>query len=150
VAGSHPFNEGFALARGAWIAPIDQDDEWTEDHLEVLVDTALRTRAEVVYGIGEAIVADLGETYFGAWPPRLGDFGFQTAVHHACLTSFLYDVNAHLIDEPADWNLARRMLEAGVRFDFIEKIVTTYYVNADARGIDWWRERLRSRGRFSS
>src|SRR5262249_22611433 len=40
VAGAHPFNEGFALARGAWIAPIDHDDEWTDDHLQVLITAA--------------------------------------------------------------------------------------------------------------
>jgi glycosyltransferase involved in cell wall biosynthesis len=149
VAGAHPFNEAYALARGAWIAPIDQDDEWTTDHLEVLLATALNTRAEVVYGVGSVIVAGSGETYFGRWPPAMGDFGFQTAIHHAGLTSFLYDVNAHLIDEPADWNLARRMLEAGVRFDFVEQIVTNYYVEEGAQALGWWRDRLETRGSFS-
>ena len=116
VAGVHPFNEGAALAGGAWIAPIDQDDEWTDDHLEVLVGEGLRTEAEVVYGVGQVRIPDGGETYFGAWPPTLGDFGFQSAIYHAHLTTLLYDVNAYLANEPADWNLARRMLEAGVRF----------------------------------
>lgn len=148
VAGSHPFNEGFAFARGAWIAPIDQDDEWTDDHLEVLLDTALQTRAEVVYGVAQAIVANDGETYFGTWPPVAGDFGFQAAIYHAGLTAFLYDANAHLIGEPADWNLARRMLEAGVRFEFLEQIVTRYYIEDNASTITWWRERLRERGSY--
>jgi glycosyltransferase involved in cell wall biosynthesis len=148
VAGSHPFNEGFTLARGAWIAPIDQDDEWTTDHLETLVHAARQTRAEVVYGVGQVIVGRDGETYFGRWPPALGDFGFQTAIYHAGLTGFLYDANAYMVGEPADWNLARRMLEAGVRFDFIERIVSTYYVEDDVSAIDWWRERIRERGPF--
>jgi glycosyltransferase involved in cell wall biosynthesis len=148
VAGTHPFNEGVALAQGAWIAPIDQDDEWTEDHLDVLVAAALRTEAEVVYGVGRAIIAHDSETYFGTWPPAPGDFGFQTAIYHADLISFLYDVNAYLADEPADWNLARRMLEAGVRFEFVEKIVTNYHVKGDKATIDWWQERRRQRGRF--
>lgn len=149
VAGAHPFNEAFALARGAWIAPIDQDDEWTEDHLEVLLDAARRTRAEVVYGVARVRVGSEGETYFGAWPARRSDFGFQAAIHHAALTAFLYDANAHLTREPADWNLARRMLEAGVRFEFIERIVSTYYIEEHSPGIDWWRQRLRERGAFS-
>lgn len=149
VAGTHPFNEAFALARGAWIAPIDQDDEWTEDHLEVLLDAARRTRAEVAYGVARVRVGSEGETYFGGWPARRGDFGFQAAIHHAALTDFLYDANAHLNGEAGDWNLARRMLEAGVRFEFIERIVSTYYVEEHAPGIDWWRQRLRERGAFS-
>jgi glycosyltransferase involved in cell wall biosynthesis len=148
VIGTHPFNEGHALARGTWIAPLDDDDEWTDDHLSVLVGTALRTRAEVVYGVGQTFVAGTGETYFGAWPPVLGDFGFGVAVYHALLSSFLYDANAHLFGEPADWNLARRMLEAGVRFEFVEQIVYRYYVTEQAPGLDWWRERVKTRGPF--
>lgn len=149
VAGAHPFNEAFALARGSWIAPIDQDDEWSDDHLEVLVAAAQHTRAEAVYGVARAVIATYGETYFGTWPPKLGDFGFQTAIYHAGLTAFLYDANAHLVGEPADWNLARRMLEAGVRFEFVEQIVTTYYIDEQAPAIAWWRQRLQERGPFS-
>ncbi len=147
VAGSHPFNEAFALARGAWIAPIDQDDEWVDDHLERLLGSALSSRGEVVYGVARALVEGDGETYFGAWPPAVGDFGFQAAIYHAGLRTFLYDANAHLLDEPADWNLARRMIEAGVRFEFVDAVVTTYYVDERDRGIDWWRERRLARGR---
>ena len=50
VAGSHAFNEAADRARGRWIAPLDQDDEWDDDHLLVLLRTAQQTRAELVYG----------------------------------------------------------------------------------------------------
>lgn len=146
VAGTHPFNEGAGLARGAWIAPIDQDDEWTDDHVAVLLARAQATRAELVYGQMRAQVADEGRTWFGTWPPQMGDFGFQSAIYHAGLTDFLYDANAYLAGEPGDWNLARRMLEAGVRFDFVERIVGTYHVEAGARGLDFWRARMAERG----
>lgn len=149
VAGAHPFNEGFALARGSWIAPIDQDDEWTDDHLEELLAAAQRTQAEVVYGVARAVLSTNEETYFGTWPPVLGDFGFQASIYHAGLIAFLYDANAHLVGEPADWNLARRMLEAGVRFEFLDRIVTTYYVDDDAPAVGRWRERVHERGSFS-
>ena len=146
VAGTHPFNEGAGLARGAWIAPIDQDDEWTDDHLAVLLARAQAVRAEVVYGQMYAQIADEGRTWFGTWPPQLGDFGFQSAIYHAGLTDFLYDANAHLAGEPGDWNLARRMVEAGVRFDHVERIVGTYHVDAGARGLPFWRARMAERG----
>lgn len=148
VAGAHPFNQGVALARGAWIAPIDQDDEWEVDHLEVLLEAARRTGAEVVYGVGRAILEDGAETYFGSWPPELGDFGFQAAVYHAGLATLLYDANSHLIGEPADWNLARRMLEAGVCFEFVAEIVTAYFVSREEPAFEWWKARQRERGAF--
>ena len=146
VAGTYPFNEGAGLARGAWIAPIDQDDEWTEDHLAVLLGRAQEVRAELVYGQMRTQVAGEGQTWFGTWPPQMGDFGFQAAIYHAGLDDFNYDVNAHLAGEPGDWNLARRMAEAGVRFDFVERIVGTYHVEAHARGLEFWRARMAERG----
>jgi glycosyltransferase involved in cell wall biosynthesis len=147
VAGTHPFNEGAALARGTWIAPLDQDDEWSDDHLAVLLARARERRAEVVYGRLRTRVAGAGETWLGAWPPQSGDFAFQAGILHAGLTDFLYDVNAHLAGEPGDWNLARRMLEAGVRFDFVEQIVGTYHVAPrDAQALAWWRARIAERG----
>ena len=47
-------------------------------------------------------------------------------------------MNALYAGEPGDWNLARRMLDAGVRFAFIERPVTTYYyAPRDRRGKEW-------------
>ncbi len=140
VAGVHPFNRGVALARGQWIAPIDQDDEWSPDHLEALLAAARRSGAEVAYGVCRVDLGGEGETWFGGWPPRIGDFGFQAAIYHAGLP-FLYDVNSHLLGEPADWNLARRMLEAGVDFEFVDHPVSTYFVDADEAAWGFWQDR---------
>ncbi len=148
VAGTHPFNEAVGLARGAWIAPLDQDDEWSEDHLEVLLAQACATQAELVYGAVRVAIGGVEETYFGAWPPQVGEFGFQGAIYHAGLSDFLYDVNAHLVPEPGDWNLARRMLEAGVRCDAVEHAVATYHLDADAPSVAWWRARAAERGLY--
>ena len=74
----------------------------------------------------------------GAWPPILGEFGFQGAIYHAGLRCFEMDLNARFAGEPGDWNLARRMWETGVRFAFLDRIVTTYYwAPVDAAGRAW-------------
>lgn len=149
VAGVHPFNQAVAEARGSWIAPLDQDDEWSPGHLEVLLGAARRTRAEVVYGAARVVLEEGAETWFGSWPPRLGEFGFQAAIYHAHLGDFCYDVNAHLLEEPADWNLARRMLEAGVNFEFVEQIVSSYWPTPGQEP-EWgyWQERRGRVGTF--
>lgn len=149
VAGTHPFNEATGHGAGSWTAPIDQDDEWAPDHLETLLAAARRSGAEVAYGVCRVNVGASGETYHGQWPPARGHFGFLSAIHHAGLVDFLYDVNAHLAGEPGDWNLTRRMLEAGVRFEFLPQIVATYYVEETAPSADWWREQVIKRGRFA-
>lgn len=149
VAGCHPFNQGVAFARGAWIAPLDQDDEWEPDHLEVLLGAARASRAEAVYGIARVDLGAEGETWFGSWPPRLGEFGFQAAIYHAGLASLVYDVNSHLVGEPADWNLARRMLEAGVSFEFVEHPVVRYYASPhDEDSWGYWKERQGAVGAY--
>jgi hypothetical protein len=86
------------------------------------------------------------QTWFGEWPPRLSDFGFQGAIYHSSLREFGYDLAASLLGEPADWNLARRMWEAGVRFLFLPRSVGTYHVDPAAPAAPWWRQRARDRG----
>ncbi|MEA2973432.1 MAG: hypothetical protein QOG82_1890 [Actinomycetota bacterium] len=147
VAGSLAFNEAADRAQGRWIAPLDQDDEWDDDHLLVLLRTAQQARAELVYGRMRAILEDSGDsTWFGEWPPRHGDFGFQAALYHADLRDFRYQLAAADVDEPADWHLARRMWEAGVRFHFLPRSVGSYHVGADSPSLRYWRERVLDRG----
>lgn len=146
VTGTYPYNEALAEARGAWIAPLDDDDEWTDDHLEVLLRAAQATGAELVYGAMRVVIEDTErETWFGAWPPQMGDFAFQSAIYHGGLRNFRYDTHAHLRGVPADWDLAQRMLESGVQFHFIERLVGTYHVADSDHHAQWWRERARDR-----
>jgi glycosyltransferase involved in cell wall biosynthesis len=130
VAGSQAMNLGMDLAKGAWIAALDHDDEFSEDHLEVLLRIAQSARAELAYGkldVRDAGTGELRPYTVGEWPPRVTQFMFQGAIVHRGLGRFGYDLNAHLADEPGDWNLARRLWDAGVRFKFVETIVGTYW-----------------------
>jgi hypothetical protein len=147
VQGTYPYNEAATLANGAWIAPLDDDDEWSDEHLELLLRAAQRHRAELVYGRMRAVIEGAAiETRFGGFPPRQGDFGFQTAMYHSALREFRYDSFAYLRDEVSDWNLARRMWESGVGFHFIDDVVGTHHVERTARTARWWLERARERG----
>jgi Glycosyl transferase family 2 len=129
VAGVPPGNAAIDEARGGWIAPLDDDDAFDEDHIEVLLRAAQCERAELVYGRMRVVLEDSdARTEFGTWPPAFTEFGLQACLYHGGLKDFQQDANAWLADEPADWNLARRMWEAGVRFSFLDRIVGTYYV----------------------
>ncbi len=148
VAGTYASNAAIARAQGQWIAPLDDDDEWSEDHLATLLAEAQRTAAELVYGRMRVLIHGTGEeTWFGTWPPRFGDFGFQAAIYHGGLRGFRYDIDACDDDEPGDWNLARRMLEAGVRFAFTPREVGTYHVAWNHFTQNAWSERAGERGR---
>ena len=128
IAGTAPANEALRAATGAWIAPLDHDDEWDDDHLEVLLYTAQKERAELAYGRIRVVNEETGEQVdMGAWPPERGQFGFLGALYHAGLARFEYDINARFADEPGDWNLARHLWESGVRFSFVDRPVATNY-----------------------
>jgi glycosyltransferase involved in cell wall biosynthesis len=141
VAGTEPMNRGAREAAGRWVAPLDHDDEWEADHLEALLARARETRAELVYGklrVCHAADGRVLPNVVGAWPLQYGQFGFQGAIYHAGLRCFEVDPHARFAGEPGDWNLARRMWEAGVRFAFLDRIVTTYYwAPVDAQGRAW-------------
>jgi glycosyltransferase involved in cell wall biosynthesis len=149
VAGIGPANVGLAAARGAWIAPLDHDDEWDDDHLEHLLEGAQSNRAELAYGRIRNVDAGTGQfiSETGTWPPKRGDFGFLASIHHAGLRRFRYDPNCRFADEPGDWNLARRMWDAGVRFHFVNRVVATAHFtprHADLTTEQWMIEDLRN------
>ena len=58
-------NTGLDMATGNWIAPLDDDDEWTDDHIELLLNAVNCTGADFAYG---KAVTPWGQWY-GHWPP---------------------------------------------------------------------------------
>jgi hypothetical protein len=151
TAGIPPANRALELARGRWIAPLDHDDEFDDDHLEVLLAEAQRTHAELVYGKWRMVDAENGRlfdhAFGGEYPPVSGAIAFQAALYHGKLTRFRYDMNTYLVGEPGDRNLARRLWEAGVRFAVLDRVVVTYWFEPRS---PWGREWLATcRARFN-
>lgn len=130
VSGTTPMNTAMRLARGRWIAPLDDDDEFDDDHIEVLLAHAQATRAELAYGQLRVVDTETGDVSEGlsTWPPENGRFNFLSTIVHAGLRRFEYDPNCYLAGEVSDWNLARRLWQAGARFSFMDRVVGTYYL----------------------
>jgi len=134
VAGSVPSNKSLEMCAGQWIAPLDDDDEFSEDHLEVLLNFALENDFELVYGVVE-MEKNKGEWIKkGSYPLKSGEICHLSVLYHSKLKFFKHDVHAWKNEEPADWNLWRRMKEAGVRTGFIDKIVGKHYQEGMQRG----------------
>jgi hypothetical protein len=127
VAGSGPMNRAMELARGRWIAFLNDDDAMRPDHIEALLDEARRTSAEVVYGKLASHSPDGTSEIMGSFPPSNHGFGWQLAMHHSGLRFFEYELSAAIAGEPGDWHRARRMMLAGVRFAQIDRITVDYY-----------------------
>lgn len=128
VAGAPGVDMAAVLARGEWIARLDDDDAWSKDHLEKLLKLALETKSEFVYGALErknVLTGKVHTIYEGA--PSFGQISFQGVMYLKMLNFFHYDQQSYLVEEPGDWNLIRRMVYSGVRYASTPDIVG--YIN---------------------
>ena len=135
VAGAEPANKGIELCSGDWIAPLDDDDEFSEDHLETLLHYALKNNYEMVYGVVEMEIEPGKWENLGSHPLKYGGICHLSVLYHSKLKFFKYDINAWKYGEPDDWNMWRRMKEAGVMIGFIDKVVGKHYLEKTQRGV---------------
>jgi glycosyltransferase involved in cell wall biosynthesis len=125
--GTVPRNKAIELCSGKWIAPLDDDDEFTEDHIEVLLNWALKYDYEFVYGIVQKISAGNRVELVGSYPLVRSRIAHHSVLYDAKLRFFKYNTEVWKYGEAHDWNLWRRMKEAGVRIGFVDRVV----------GIEW-------------
>jgi glycosyltransferase involved in cell wall biosynthesis len=127
VTGSLALNVGTALARGAWIAPCDDDDQLTENHVEVLLSAAKSRRLEMVYSVAE--FEDAEGTWYpvGNQPLTWGAISHGSVLYSAALSFLSYSTTCYKIGDVHDWNLFRRMAEIGVRIGFVDRVTYRHY-----------------------
>ncbi|TFC44951.1 glycosyltransferase family 2 protein [Cryobacterium sp. TmT2-59] len=127
VAGTPAANRAARLSTGSWIAPLDDDDEFTPDHIEKLVSLARSQHAELAYGaLVQKNLVTGDEVRIWSEPPMISQFSFQGALYLRQLADvFEYSIDAWLLDEPGDWNLIRRMTQAGVSMAATSDVVAT-------------------------
>lgn len=130
VAGAHPMNAGLFLARGSWIAPCDDDDEFTDDHVEVLLRHARTQRLEMVYSRAEWERTPGRWTEVGSPPLRWGGFTHGSLLYSAGLRFMLHSNTSWQLGWPSDWELARRMARIGVRLGFLDHVTYRHYAEA--------------------
>lgn len=128
VAGSAPMNAGLAIAQGAWVAPCDDDDEMTDDHVEVLLGEARQRRLEFVWSKA-AFEVEAGKWVdVGKWPLAGGGVTNGSVLYAGALRFFRYNENSWKLAEPHDWNLFRRMRAAEVKMGFVDRVTYRHYL----------------------
>jgi glycosyltransferase involved in cell wall biosynthesis len=128
VAGYHPMNVGNDLATGLWIAPCDDDDEFTDDHVAVLLEAARSRRLEFVHSrTAVALTPPSGWAVIGAPALLRGQVSHGAVLFAANLRFLRYSGTSWRRSQPFDFHLWRRMERAGVRMGFVDRITYRYF-----------------------
>jgi cellulose synthase/poly-beta-1,6-N-acetylglucosamine synthase-like glycosyltransferase len=137
MLGSPPYNDALSLVRGRWIAAMADDDEVRPDFAETLLAAAREGRHENCYGRHRVIYSGGDVLELGSFPPKKGEFVTQAAIYHSGLRFFQMSLADPLFEEPNDWSLCRRMMDAGVRFGMIDAIVCDKHESRYTAHSDW-------------
>jgi glycosyltransferase involved in cell wall biosynthesis len=122
VAGSAPRNKALEICRGKWIAPLDDDDVFTENHIEVLLRYAQERNFEFVYGKLNIEISP-GEWREKGFVKQEMSMQNSTTLFRSYIRLFRPDVNAWRIDLTGDYHRTIRYREAGVRIGFLNEMV---------------------------
>jgi Glycosyl transferase family 2 len=127
VAGTPPWNAAWKLAKGSWIAPLNDDDAFRPNHIELLLRAAREQQCEVAYGAIAHHHPDGTTHILNSWPPESHRFGWQAALVHSGLGFMPMQLGSGALGVPGDWSLCRRMRRAGVRFTKLDDVVVDYH-----------------------
>lgn len=126
-----PANAALRECRGDWIARIDDDDEWTEDHISVLLKFAKKWNYEFV----SAAHMEVFDTPFGTQVKTVQPYifagtkvgGTQTWLYRSYLKFFKYNIDCWRKpwNKVNDTDLQDRMFRAGVHMGYLPEVVAT-------------------------
>jgi glycosyltransferase involved in cell wall biosynthesis len=126
VIGLEARNFGHDHATGDYVGGLDDDDEFTRDHVQVLVDAIVENDVDFAYGKSIAYKSDGRIQHYGHWPPGYGAFCDGAAIWKRSL-GYRYDPECVSRGMAEDGDLWTRMWDDGVRFTFVPTVVHHYY-----------------------
>jgi glycosyltransferase involved in cell wall biosynthesis len=119
----YAINKGLSEVKGDWIARIDDDDIWTKDHLNTLLNFALKKKKEFVssahheYRYGKKIIQNHKN-----FSPRIG--GVQSWLYASYLKFFKANKDCwrKTWNKVNDLDLQDRMYRVGVKMGYCNKV----------------------------
>jgi glycosyltransferase involved in cell wall biosynthesis len=119
-------NVALSMIRGEWIARNDDDDIWTEDHLEKLLKFAIANDYEFVSSSYKTISSEGEENIVDSSEDEIPIGGTQTWLYRSYLKFIRY--NKHCWrkkwNRVNDTDLQERMFKAGVKTGYLKDVTT--------------------------
>jgi glycosyltransferase involved in cell wall biosynthesis len=128
VLGLNARNHGLNYAEGDWVSSIDDDDEWTDTHVEDLLGAAKAKGVDFAYGISQYHWPDKHYQTAGRVPLGYGALCDGSQVYRNGM-GYRYDPACISRGLPEDGDLWERMRAGGVTYTFFPQVVHHYYVN---------------------
>lgn len=148
VGGASPANKAMTLASGLWLARLDDDDTWTNDHIEKLLKFAIDGNYEFVSAhyeekrFGKRKIVEgkmaLDEHYTkkkSIKSVKIG--GVSTWLYRSYLKGIKYNLNCWRKEWNKVWDidLVLRIHRAGARMGYLEEVVSFVYPRPGERTI---------------
>ena len=111
IAGTSATNRLLEEASGELIAPLDHDDAFTHDHIHQLLAALRGTPSDFAFGQAMTRGASGAWQVVGSTPLRHAHVVHAAVMYTRRLGHMRYDPHAWILEQPADWNLWRRMRE---------------------------------------
>lgn len=128
TAGTFPVNRLLDETRGEFVAPLDHDDAFTRDHVEVLLRALTSGDVDFVFGQAMTEYDDRTWDVVGSIPLRHANIVHASVLYSMSrLGHMRYDPHAWMLDEPGDWNLWRRMAETGAQIGHLPDPVALHF-----------------------
>jgi len=108
VAGTTPTNHALSLAKGAFITHLDDDDRYEPNRIESLLETAIREKAEMVWHPFHMQLENGDWTQCSAEKFSHGQITTSSVFYHSWFARIAWNINAHIMQEPGDWNRMRK------------------------------------------
>jgi glycosyltransferase involved in cell wall biosynthesis len=133
VAGTAPVNHALSMANGDFITHLDDDDEHAQDRVEILLESVIRNRCDLIHHPFR------WETVDGSWRVnKAKSFRYVNAttssiLYHRHFRNLHWDAQAYRYREPGDWNRLRKIRFLGARIMRDPHVLLSHYRERNQR-----------------
>jgi len=128
IAGTYPMNTALELASGDFVTHLDDDDEYSDDRIEKLLNIAQSTKSDFIF---HAFLHQQGERWTenrgGTTGLNVGKVTTSSVFYHNMFKEIHWNPLAFEENEPGDWNRMRKIKALNPRISYCDELLVKHY-----------------------